>query len=371
MIRLENLTKQFPGMDRLAVNKLNLEVGKGEVCVLVGPSGCGKTTTMKMINRLCEPTDGKIYVDGQDTSKMNPIKLRLDIGYVIQQIGLFPHMTINDNVATVPKEKKWPKEKIKKRTAELLELVGLDPREHGGRYPSGLSGGQQQRVGIARALAADPPIMLMDEPFAAVDRITRSRLQNEFLRLQRELNKTIIFVTHDIDEAIKMGDRIAVLREGKLIQYDEPGKILSEPAGDFVANLVGRNRSIKRLHLIRAHEILEEEHWGVPLDTPREEIKERIEESVISTVMVIDEKGYLKGIIGRRAIEEKEGEKAEDLMEEVPDNVTDDATLNDALSVMLEIGEGYVPVVDADGLFRGTLTLNTLLDQVRSDKSAK
>jgi len=370
MIRLEDLTKRFPGMERPAVNKLNMEVGKGEVCVLVGPSGCGKTTTMKMINRLCEPTEGKIYVDGQDTSRINPIKLRLDIGYVIQQIGLFPHMTINDNVATVPREKKWPSEKTKKRTEELLELVGLDPEEHGKRYPSGLSGGQQQRVGIARALAADPPIMLMDEPFAAVDRITRSRLQNEFLRLQKELNKTIIFVTHDIDEAIKMGDRIAVLRNGELIQYDEPGNILSAPAGDFVANLVGKNRSIKRLHLIRAQEILGEDHGGVSLDTPRETLKQKVEESVISTIMVVDEKGNLKGMVGAHALQERDGDRAEDIMEEVPDTVTDDATLNDALSVMLEIGEGYVPVVTADGKFRGTLTLNSLLDQVRSEKSA-
>lgn len=370
MIKLENLTKQFPGMERPAVNKLNLEVGEGEVCVLVGPSGCGKTTTMKMINRLCEPTEGKIYVDGKDTSKMNPIKLRLDIGYVIQQIGLFPHMTINENVATVPREKKWARDKINKRTEELLELVGLEPKEHGGRYPSGLSGGQQQRVGIARALAADPPIMLMDEPFAAVDRITRSRLQNEFLRLQRELNKTIIFVTHDIDEAIKMGDKIAVLREGQLIQYDEPGKILSEPAGDFVANLVGRNRSIKRLHLIRAYEILAEEHGGVTLDTPVKTLKEKMEESITNTIMVINKDGYLKGLIGKRELDEKEGEIAEDFMEKIPDSVTDDATLNDALSVMLEIGEGYVPVVNEDGIFRGTLTLNSLLDQVRSERSA-
>lgn len=370
MIRLENVTKYFPGMERPAVNKLNLEVEEGEVCVLVGPSGCGKTTTMRMINRLTEPTEGKIYVDEKDTSKMNPIKLRLDIGYVIQQIGLFPHMTINDNVATVPLEKKWARSKIKERTNELLKLVGLDPEEHGGRYPSGLSGGQQQRVGIARALAADPPIMLMDEPFAAVDRITRARLQNEFLRLQRELNKTIIFVTHDIDEAIKMGDKIAVMREGHLVQFDDPGTILSEPANDFVANLVGKNRSIKRLHLIRVHEILGDITNEVKMDASREDIKAIIDEDITATAMVVDEDRCLRGMVGRSALEDKEGERAEELMDEIPDSVTDDATLNDALSVMLEIGEGFVPIVDAEDYFKGTLTLNDLLEQVRGDRGA-
>jgi osmoprotectant transport system ATP-binding protein len=234
MIKLENVTKKFPGSKQPAVDNLSLEVKEGDICVLVGPSGCGKTTTMKMINRIHEPTSGAIYIDGQDALKMNPIKLRLDIGYVIQEIGLFPHQTIEENVATVPNEKKWPKDKTKKKVAEMLTLVGLDPKIYGNRYPSALSGGQRQRVGVARAMASDPPIMLMDEPFGAVDPITRARLQNEFLRIQERISKTIVFVTHDIDEAIKMGDTIAVMRDGKLIQHATPSDLLSAPADEFV-----------------------------------------------------------------------------------------------------------------------------------------
>ena len=239
---------------------------------MVGPSGCGKTTTMKMINRLYEPTGGTIFIDNQDTAKIDPIRLRLWIGYVIQEIGLFPHHTIAENVATVPMELKWPRSKINERVNEMLTLVGLDPKIFSKRYPSALSGGQRQRVGVARAMAADPPILLMDEPFGAVDPITRARLQNEFLRIQERMHKTIVFVTHDIDEAIKMGDTIAVMRKGELVQHATPNDLLSTPANEFVANLVGRNRSIKRLHLIRIREILTDKAKAVFLDTPLQEI---------------------------------------------------------------------------------------------------
>jgi ABC-type nitrate/sulfonate/bicarbonate transport system ATPase subunit len=211
MIKLVGITKNFPGLKKPAVDNLNLEVKEGDVCVLVGPSGCGKTTTMKMINRIHEPTSGSIFINDKDALKMNPIKLRLEIGYVIQEIGLFPHHTIEENVATVPNEKKWPKDKTKQKVDEILTLVGLDPKIYGKRYPSALSGGQRQRVGVARAMVSDPPIMLMDEPFGAVDPITRARLQNEFLRIQERISKTIVFVTHDIDEAIKM---YGALRDG-------------------------------------------------------------------------------------------------------------------------------------------------------------
>lgn len=369
MIRLENVTKKFPGMSIPAVKDLNLEVKKGDVCILVGPSGCGKTTTMKMINRIYEPTDGSIYIDGKDALKMDPIKLRLDIGYVIQEIGLFPHMTIEENVATVPMEKKWPKEKIKKRVDEMLTLVGLDPKEYAHRYPSALSGGQRQRVGVARAMASDPPIMLMDEPFGAVDPITRARLQNEFLRIQERVGKTIVFVTHDIDEAIKMGDAIAVMREGQLIQHATPGDLLSAPANEFVENLVGRNRSIKRLHLIRIREILDEVGRAEPAteDMSVDDIKKRIDESDIRSVMVVDKNNKLKGIIGINDLKKKTGQVAADYVQELSDSVTDDATLSDALSVMLECGEGYVAVVNEDDQYRGTITLGDLLNVVKED----
>src|SRR4051795_592846 len=236
MIELRQVSKAFSGSTRYAVDRLTLAVPGGRTCVLIGPSGCGKTTTLRMINRLIEPTSGRILVEGEDVMKVDPVGLRRRIGYVIQQIGLFPHMTIAENVGTVPRLLGWPKAKIKDRVEEMLRLVGLDPAEFLARHPRHLSGGQQQRVGVARALAADPPGMLMDEPFGATDPITRERLQNEFLRLQRELRKTIIFVTHDFEEATRLGDRIAVLREGSHIaQYDRPARILGAPADDYVA----------------------------------------------------------------------------------------------------------------------------------------
>lgn len=369
MIKLEHLTKKFPGMEIPAVNDLNMEVKKGDVCVLVGPSGCGKTTTMKMINRIHEPTSGSIYIDGQDAIRMNPIKLRLGIGYVIQEIGLFPHQTIEENVATVPHELKWPKDKTKKRVKEMLTLVGLDPEIYGSRFPSALSGGQRQRVGVARAMASDPPIMLMDEPFGAVDPITRARLQNEFLRIQERISKTIVFVTHDIDEAIKMGDTIAVMREGLLVQHATPDELLSSPADEFVANLVGRNRSIKRLHLIRIREILDEVDRVKPVteDVSLSDIEKRLEESEIRSVMIVDKDNKLKGIIGVNDLKKKTGEIAADYMQEIDQSITSDATLNDALSVMLECGEGYVAVVNEDDQYQGTITLGDLLNVVKED----
>src|SRR5262245_22731389 len=250
--RYDTSAKNTPG----AVNDLSLTVPAGKICVLVGPSGCGKTTSLKMVNRLIEPTSGQILVDGQDIAKRDLIELRRSIGYVIQQVGLFPHQTIAENVATLPRLLGWEKRRQKERAHELLALVGLDPGKYRGRYPTQLSGGERQRVGVARALAADPPIMLMDEPFGAVDPIVRERLQNEFLRLQEELAKTILFVTHDIDEAIKMGDLVAVMQLGGVVaQYGPPDEILANPASDFVARFVGADRGLKRLSLTRVRDV--------------------------------------------------------------------------------------------------------------------
>jgi osmoprotectant transport system ATP-binding protein len=252
----DRVTKRYPGRPEPAVNSLSLVVPAGEICVLVGPSGAGKTTAMKMVNRLIDITDGDITIDGTSVRGMELTRLRRGIGYVIQQVGLFPHMPVADNIAVVPRLLGWDRARISRRVDELLELVGLDPGEDRGRYPAELSGGQRQRVGLARAMAADPPLMLMDEPFGAIDPITRDRLQNEFLRLHGEIRKTVIFVTHDIDEAIKMGDRIAILRQGGVLaQYATPDEILASPADDFVASFVGTDRGLKRLSLTRLGDI--------------------------------------------------------------------------------------------------------------------
>src|SRR5437764_5739557 len=245
MIRLQGVSKRFG--DQAAVRDLSIEFSTGQLTMLVGPSGCGKTTTLKMINRLIEPSGGRIFHDEQDVTHIDPITLRLRMGYVIQNVGLFPHMTIADNIATVPRLLGWDRARIRNRVDDLLRLDGLEPSQYGKRYPHQLSGGQRQRVGVARALGADPPVLLMDEPFGAIDRIARERLQNEFLRIQREVRKTVVFVTHDIDEAIKLGDRIAIMNQGRLEQYETPAAILAKPASDLVIDLLGPDRGLKRL----------------------------------------------------------------------------------------------------------------------------
>jgi osmoprotectant transport system ATP-binding protein len=270
MIRLEHVTKRFAGGSN-AVRDLSLEIDAAQTCVLIGPSGCGKTTTLRMINRLIDPDSGKIFVDGEDVSTRDPARLRLMMGYVIQSTGLFPHMTVGDNVATVPRLWDWDKARIKARVEELLNLVGLDPSQYRDRYPHQLSGGQRQRVGFARALGADPPILLMDEPFGAVDRITRERLQQEFISIQRRMRKTVVFVTHDIDEAVMVGDRICLMdMEGQIAQYDTPDAILTRPASDYVAEFLGRERLVRRMAVIRIDpEALEHPPEGPGAAEPR------------------------------------------------------------------------------------------------------
>ena len=270
MIEFRNVSKTYSGSDTPVVKDLSFEVADGDICVLVGPSGCGKTTSMRMVNRLIEPTEGEILIDGEKNTDMSGTQLRRKIGYAIQQTGLFPHRSIADNVAIVPGLLGWDKDRIKSRVDELLDLVGLAPDQYRDRYPAELSGGQQQRVGVARALAADPPIMLMDEPFGAVDPITRDRLQQEFLNIQKEIKKTIVFVTHDIDEGIKMGDKIAILKEGGvLVQYDTPEKILAEPNSEFVESFVGGDRVLKRLSLTLVGDMPLEPANGGTKDLPQ------------------------------------------------------------------------------------------------------
>ena len=300
MIEFRKVSKTYPGSDNPVVTDLSFEVPEGEICVLVGPSGCGKTTTMRMVNRLIEITEGEILIDGEPNTAMSGTRLRRKIGYAIQQIGLFPHRTIADNIGTVPHLLGWDKGRIRDRVNELLELVGLSPGEYRDRYPAELSGGQQQRVGVARALAADPPIMLMDEPFGAVDPITRERLQDEFLRIQEDIKKTIVFVTHDIDEAIKMGNKIAILKQGGILaQYDTPETILAYPNSEFVASFVGTDRILKRLSLVRVGDIRLEPANGEAEDLPRIDGNLNVRDALSEIIG----SGSTKGVV------ERDGEK--------------------------------------------------------------
>ena len=291
MITLEHVTKSFAGGSN-AVKDLSLEIAGGQTCVLIGPSGCGKTTTLRMINRLIEPDSGRILIDGEDTKGVDPVALRLRMGYVIQQTGLFPHMTVGQNVATVPRLWDWDSARVKARVDELLTLVGLDPKQYRDRYPHQLSGGQRQRVGFARALGADPPILLMDEPFGAVDRITRERLQQEFINIQRSLHKTVVFVTHDIDEAVMVGDRICLFRmQGQVAQYDTPDGILTRPADDYVAEFLGRERLVRRMSVVRIDAATLEKS-GAPPDgrEPRVPLSSTLSEAFAAAISSPDER---------------------------------------------------------------------------------
>jgi osmoprotectant transport system ATP-binding protein len=358
-LELRNVSKLYPGQGKPAVEELSLTVPAGEICVLVGPSGCGKTTLMRMINRMIEPTSGEILLDGRSVRDRSPHQLRREIGYAIQQVGLFPHLKIKDNIAIVPKLLGWDRERIRARVDELLELVQLDPHDTRDRYPSQLSGGQQQRVGVARALAADPPLMLMDEPFGAIDPINRERLQNEFLRLQSEIRKTVVFVTHDIDEAIKMGDKIAVLkRGGVLAQYASPAELLSYPADDFVKDFVGADRALKRLALQRVRDIDLWKPATVRVGESTAEARAKLAEADLEIPLLVDDSGKPLGWLSDRALQ---GERVERQLRSSADPVVElDDILRDALSDMLEVETQYAPVVDARGQVAGLLSIEVI-----------
>ncbi len=367
MIRLEGVTKRYPGQARPAVEHIDMDIRAGEIVIFVGPSGCGKTTLMKMVNRLIEPSAGRIFLQGEDVTRVNPDQLRRRIGYVIQQIGLFPHMTIGDNIATVPKMLGWDKARIARRIDELLELVGLDAREFRNRYPKQLSGGQRQRVGVARALAVDPPVMLMDEPFGAIDPITRDRLQNEFLRLQEEIGKTIVFVTHDIDEAIKMGDRIAILREGaRIAQYDTPEHILSAPADDFVADFVGAGASLKRLNLSRVRDVELTQEWPtVAVGTERAEVLRVLRKSGMGSVLIVDSAKRPVRWVTARDIDRDDVPLEQTGL--APEAVVElQSTLQDVLNLMLDSSSGAALVVDADGAYVGAVDFATVATAIQA-----
>jgi osmoprotectant transport system ATP-binding protein len=363
MIRLENLSKVFPAQDEPAVEDLSMDIYEGEIVVLVGPSGCGKTTTMKMINRLIEPSSGRIFLEGEDVTKVNSDNLRRRIGYVIQQIGLFPHMTIADNIATVPRMLGWEKQRTSDRIDELLETVGID-LSYRDRYPKELSGGQRQRIGVARAMAADPPVLLMDEPFGAIDPITRDRLQDEFLRLQQEIKKTIVFVTHDIDEAVKMGDRIAILQQrSKIAQYDTPEKILTDPANEFVQDFIGSGPSIKRLSLSRVSDI-ETADWPVArLTDSHDEVRDKMQRSGKGYVLLLDDQDRPRRWVGAEDVEHDDASLAETGRPAVA-IVEANANLYDTLDTMITSYKGSAIVVDDEDRYQGVVDFATVLEAI-------
>ena len=362
MIRLRGVGKRYPD-GTVAVHELDLDVPRGDIVVLVGPSGCGKSTTLKMVNRLVEPTSGTIELDGEDVTRVDPVVLRRRMGYVIQQIGLFPHQTVRTNVATVPRLLGWDRKRVQQRTDELLELVGLDPAQHGDRYPHQLSGGQRQRVGVARALAADPPVLLMDEPFGAVDPVVRERLQLEFLRLQQDVRKTILFVTHDIEEAVRLGDRIAVFREGgHLEQYATPATLLGSPATPFVADFVGSDRGLKRLAVTPVLTAALE-HPPVVRTTDRlADAASELAARDARWAVVLDPDGALRGWVARAWLT-GDGTVAS-VVRRMQAWVPVDGTLKQAFAVMLQHDAGWVAVLDGDRLL-GVLTPSTLHEALR------
>ncbi len=361
MIRIQNVVKRYTGMDRPAVSELSLHVKEGEICVMVGPSGCGKTTTLKMINRIIEPTEGEIYVNGKNILEQNPDKLRQHIGYVIQKTGLFPHYTVYENIAVVPRLLGWDEEKIKKRVDELLELVELDPEENRYKYPNALSGGQKQRVGVARAMAADPPVMLMDEPFGAVDPITRNQLQNEFLKLQKKVRKTICFVTHDIDEAIKMGDKIAIMNNGELVQYDTPENILFSPKNEFVEQFVGSDRSLKVLNLLKVDVVMKRKFKIISMNDEIDKLRDYFNNTDKERLIVVNKEGKLEGYMTRKDAAKTSSAKGwNSKVKSYPSVLPKQATLRDALSEMLIYDIGAVPITEDDGKLLGLVRIDDI-----------
>ncbi|MGI8658110.1 MAG: betaine/proline/choline family ABC transporter ATP-binding protein [Candidatus Limnocylindria bacterium] len=367
VVSFENITKRYPGSDAPAVDNLSLTIPAGEICVLVGPSGCGKTTSMKMVNRLIEPTSGRITIDGEDVMSLPVVELRRRIGYVIQQVGLFPHQTIGDNVAVVPRLLKWKPARIRERVDELLELVGLEPGQYAARYPGELSGGERQRVGVARALAADPPVMLMDEPFGAVDPIRRDRLQNEFLRLQEQVRKTIVFVTHDVDEAIKMADRIAILQRGGILaQYDTPATILARPASEFVERFVGADRGLKRLSLGRVRDLEPIEAVTVRAGEDRAAVRARLDRAdELDYALLVDDADRPLGWIDQLDLRGS-GPIDPDAGTPGAPTVQPESTLRDALSAMLGSSVQLGVVVDDRDRVLGLVSVDAIGERLRA-----
>ncbi|MFS0577421.1 betaine/proline/choline family ABC transporter ATP-binding protein [Sporosarcina sp. 179-K 3D1 HS] len=367
MLKFENVSKTF-GDGFQAVKSVSFDIPKGEFLVLIGPSGSGKSTTMKMINRMEPHSSGTISINGKDTNSYNAAELRRTIGYVIQQIGLFPHYTIEKNIATVPQLIGWDNQKIKPRVHELLNMVGLDPDIYATRYPKELSGGQQQRVGIARALAADPDIILMDEPFSALDPLTRDQLQGELISLHKKLNKTIVFVTHDMDEALKMGDRIAIMKDGNLLQLDTPEKLLHEPAHGFVEEFIGKHRIIQNPELMPVTDIMSESVvTSLPHRSPEKALS-LIRQRKITNLIIVDEGQHLLGIVSAYDLIKKLDsiQTIDDIMVPAQPVLPSTASAKDAIILMDEATYGMIPVVDEMTKLVGLVTRGSLLSAMSS-----
>lgn len=374
MIKFENVSKVYSGSSSPAVKSLSFTVPTGEICTLVGPSGCGKTTSLKMVNRLIEPSSGAIFVLDERKEMVNvldvdPIQLRRKIGYVIQQIGLFPHRTIYENIATVPKLLKWEDKRTRERAEELLEMTNM-PLEFLDRYPHELSGGQRQRIGVIRAMAVDPPVMLMDEPFGAIDPINRNLLQNEFLRLQQEIKKTILFVTHDIDEAIKMSDKICILNVGGILeQFDNPSNILSHPKNEFVEDFVGADRALKQLNLVRVEEVMDPDPPLITTKQTTEEALEMMRKQDLRSIYVVDEERKLRGYVTHRLLSDKKG-MVDDFIQPYQIVIQLSTTLRDAFSEMLVLDYSHVCVVDSQLRVCGLLTTEMIQKTISDSKTS-
>ncbi|MCY7758910.1 choline ABC transporter ATP-binding protein OpuBA [Bacillus inaquosorum] len=366
MLTLENVSKTYKG-DKKAVNNVNLKIAKGEFICFIGPSGCGKTTTMKMINRLIEPSAGKIFIDGENIMEQDPVELRRKIGYVIQQIGLFPHMTIQQNISLVPKLLKWPEQQRKERARELLKLVDMGP-EYLDRYPHELSGGQQQRIGVLRALAAEPPLILMDEPFGALDPITRDSLQEEFKKLQKTLHKTIVFVTHDMDEAIKLADRIVILKAGEIVQVGTPDDILRNPADEFVEEFIGKERLIQSSSpdVERVDQIMNTQPVTITADKTLSEAIQLMRQERVDSLLVVDDGHVLQGYVDVEIIDQcrKKANLVGEVLHEDLYTVLGGTLLRDTVRKILKRGVKYVPVVDENRRLIGIVTRASLVDIV-------
>jgi osmoprotectant transport system ATP-binding protein len=360
MIQFKNIVKKY--RTKTIINSFSLDIEAGQLVVFIGPSGCGKTTLLKMINKLIQPTSGKIFVNGTDISTMNPIELRRNIGYVIQNTGLFPHMSIKENLELIPKLKGENPDSIEKKTVELLNTVGLDPKEFLHRYPNELSGGQQQRIGVARAFSTNSDIILMDEPFSALDPVTRSSLQDELFQMQKELNKTIIFVTHDMDEAIKIADKICILKDGDILQYDTPENILKNPANDFVEGFIGKRRVWNNPELLLAKDIMIDNPVKISVNRNVLQAVEIMKFNKVDSLMVTDKNNFLKGMVTLKSIQLlNRNSIIEEVMEKSILSISQDANLISVLSTMNEHKIGYVPVVNSANQLTGLITRSSIL----------